>query len=263
MCVWVTPETWRDPRRDCFSKFVGELGTVNWASEGSHSVSLRQIFLRKSGGSLSHIYGLEKFTCVADGGSDVLRLDNSVVSVCGNTQLQGGCTYTARGALGYVLGVGDTEQTFSRQPDGVVSGTQPGGEPVRCPAPKGDSENSEDMCSDSADARSCGVSWASGYSIVEDPALGTRMTTDSGTDGGLLTSEPQVCANLCLGSSVASDCDGTLYGHTWAVSCASGHVASDMDDAVFKCQAPPGFPDGTLPRCELLVCTGGECRGHL
>ena len=48
---------------------MGELGTVSWASEGSHSVSLRQIFLRESDESLSHIFGPEKFTCVADGGS--------------------------------------------------------------------------------------------------------------------------------------------------------------------------------------------------
>ena len=29
-----------------------------------------------------------------------------------------------------------------------------------------------------------------------------------------------------------------------------------MDDAVFKCPSPPSFPDGTLPRCVLPVCTG-------
>ena len=31
-----------------------------------------------------------------------------------------------------------------------------------------------------------------------------------------------------------------------------------MDDTVFQCLAPPGFPDETLPRCVLLVCTGQE-----
>ena len=85
--------------------------------------------------------------------------------------------------------------------------------------------SSEDMCSDSADDRSCRGSWASGSSIVEDPAVWTQMTNDSGTDGDLLTSEPQAGADLSLGSSVVSDCDGTL------------------------------------PRCELLVCTGQEFDG--
>ena len=47
-----------------------------------------------------------------------------------------------------------------------------------------------------------------------------------------------------------------LKNQTCTVSCASGFVASDMDDAVFKCPAPPSIPDGTLPRCVLLVCTG-------
>ena len=45
------------------------------------------------------------------------------------------------------------------------------------------------------------------------------------------------------------------------MSCASGYVASDMDDAVFKCLAPPGVPDETLPRCVLLDCTGQEFDG--
>ena len=31
-----------------------------------------------------------------------------------------------------------------------------------------------------------------------------------------------------------------------------------MDDAVFQCLSPPCFPDETLPRCVLLVCTGQE-----
>ena len=31
-----------------------------------------------------------------------------------------------------------------------------------------------------------------------------------------------------------------------------------MNDAVFQCLALPGIPDGTLPRCVLLVCTGQE-----
>ena len=45
------------------------------------------------------------------------------------------------------------------------------------------------------------------------------------------------------------------------MSCASDYVASDMDDAVFKCLAPPGIPDGTLPSCVLLVCPGEEFDG--
>ena len=48
----------------------------------------------------------------------------------------------------------------------------------------------------------------SGCSIVEDLAAWTRTTNDSGTDGGLLTSELHAGADLSLGSSVASDCDG-------------------------------------------------------
>ena len=66
------------------------------------------------------------------------------------------------------------------------------------------------------------------------------------------------CVDLSLGSSVASDCGGTLHSH-WTVSCASGYFA--MDDAVFKCLAPPGIPDGLLPRCVSLVCTGQELDG--
>ena len=96
---------------------------------------------------------------------------------------------------------------------------------------------------------------------VGDPAVWTRTTNDSWTDGGLFTCEPQACADLSLGSSAASDCGGTLYSHTCTVSCPSGYVASDMDDAVFQCLAPPGFPDGTLPRCVLQVCTGQEFDG--
>ena len=61
-----------------------------------------------------------------------------------------------------------------------------------------------------------------GYSILEVLAAWTRTTNVSGTDGGLFTSELQAGADLSLGSSVASDCDGTL------------------------------------PRCVLLVCTGQE-----
>ena len=171
----------------------------------------------------------------------------------GDTQLRTRDTCTARCALGYVLGVGGTEQTFCCQPDGVVvSGTQLVCEPLQCSAPKVDSECGVDVCIDISDERSCVISCASGYSIVGDPA----MTNDSWTDGGLPTCEPQASVDLSLGSSVVSDWDGTLDSHTSTVSCASGYVASDMDDAVFQCLAPPRVPDGTLPRCVLLVCTG-------
>ena len=44
-------------------------------------------------------------------------------------------------------------------------------------------------------------------------------------------------------------------------SCVSGYVASDTDDAVFKCPAPPGIAVGTLPSCVLLVCPGQEFDG--
>ena len=125
--------------------------------------------------------------------------------------MQGGDPYTARGAPGYVLGVGHTEQTFSCQPDGVVSGTQPVWEPVRCSAPKGDSEHGEDVCSDSADESSCEVSWVSGHSTVEDRAVWTRVTTDSGTDGGLLTSEPQAGADLTVPNSGALERSGRTF----------------------------------------------------
>ena len=73
-----------------------------------------------------------------------------------------------------------------------------------------------------------------------DPAVWTGLTNGSWTDGGLPTCEPQGCADLSLDSSVVSDCDGTLYSHTCTVSCASGYVAGDMDDAVFQCLAPAG-----------------------
>ena len=208
--------------------------------------------------SLAHLRNL---TCVADVCSYVPNLDNSVVRDCGDMQLGTGDTGTARCAPGYVLGVGDTEQTFSCQPDGVVSGTQPVCELLPCSAQKGDSEYRGDVCINRADERSCMVSCASDCPIVGGPAVWTCMTNDSWTDGSLSTCEPQVCADLSFGSSVASDGDGTLHSHTWTVFCASGHVASDMDDAVLKCLAPPGIPDGTLPRCVLLVCTGQEFDG--
>ena len=101
-------------------------------------------------------------------------------------------------------------------------------EPLPCSARKVDSEYGVDVFIDSADERSCVVSCASGYSIVADPAVRTRMTNGSWTDGGLSTCEPQAYADLSLGSSVVSDCDGTLYGHTCTGSCASGYVTSDI-----------------------------------
>ena len=142
--------------------------------------------------------------------SHVPNLDNSVVSDCGDTHLRTGDTCTARCALGSVLGVGDTEPTFSCQRDGVVSGTQPFCEPLPFSAPKVDSEYGVDVCICSVDEISCMVSCANGYSMVGDPAVWTGLTNNSWTDGGLPMCEPQVCADLSLGCSVASDCDGTL-----------------------------------------------------
>ena len=250
--VCITPGT----QAECSSKLVGELCTVSCVSGDSNSVELPQIFLCESNESLLHIFGPENFTCVADVCSYVPNLDDSVVSDCGNTQLRTGDTGTARCAPGSVLGVGDTEQTFSCQPDRVVPGTQPVCESLSSSAPKVDSEYCVDVCIYIADVRSCMVSCANGFSMVGDSAVWTCMTNDSWTDGGLPICEPQVCADLSLGSSAASDCDWTLYSHTWTVSCASGYAASDMDDADFKCLAPPGIPDGLLPRCVPLLCPG-------
>ena len=123
---------------------------------------LPQIFLCESDESLLHIFGPENFTCVADACSNVPNSENSVVSDCGDTQLRTGDTGTARCAPGSVLSVGDTEQTFSCQPDGAASGTQPVCEPWPCSAPKVDSEYGVDVCIYSADERSCMVSCANG-----------------------------------------------------------------------------------------------------
>ena len=68
------------------------------------------------------------------------------MSDCGDTPLRTGDTCTVKCAPGSVLGVGDTEQTFSCQSDGVVSGTQPVCEPLPCSAPKTDSEYRVDVC---------------------------------------------------------------------------------------------------------------------
>ena len=90
---------------------------------------------------------------------------------------------------------------------------------------QGDSENSEDMCRDSADERSCGFSWASGHSIVEDSAVWPRMTNHSGTDSGLLTNAPQAGADLSLGSSVVSDCMGLFPGASGWFACVRNSTA--------------------------------------
>ena len=103
----------------------------------SHQKPWRGADLRvcESTENLLHIFGPENFTCDADVCSHVPNSDNSVVSDCGDSQLRTGDTCTARCAAGYVLGVRDTEQTFSCQPDGVVSGTQPVCELLPCSAP--------------------------------------------------------------------------------------------------------------------------------
>ena len=124
------------------------------------------------------------------------------------------------------------EQKAARVRSTCVAGCATGYKP--CSAPMSDSEYGVDVCIGRADERSCMVQCGNGYSIVGYPAVWTCMTNDSWTDGGLPTCEPEVCADLSLGSSVASDRDGTLCSHTCTVSCALGHVASDMDDAVFS-----------------------------
>ena len=221
---------------------VGELCTVSGASEYSNSVDLPQIFLCESNESLLGIFGLENFTCVAEVCSSVPNLDNSIVNDCGDTQLRTSDTCTAARRTVYSVSEIPSKRSLASQK-------------VLC------QEHSlfcdEDVCIDSADERSCVVPCASGYSIVGDPALRTCMTQGAWTDGGLLTCEPQACADLSLGSSVVSDCDGTLYRITCTVSCASGYVISDMNDAVFQCLAFPGFPDG----CVLLNGTGQEFDG--
>ena len=66
---------------------------------------------------------------------------------------------------------------------------------------------------------------------------------------------------MSLGSPVVPDCDGTLYSHTGTVSCASGYVASDTDNAVSQCLAPPGVPDGTLQEFDDLQGIAHNCDG--
>ena len=127
--VCVTPETVEGTKED--------LGTATlWICRRSSCVSLL------------HIFGPENFTCVADVCSYVPNLG------CGDTHLRTGDTCAAECAPGIVLGVGDTEQTFSCQPDGVVSGTQPVCQPLPCSAPKADSGYGVDVEIDQADERS-------------------------------------------------------------------------------------------------------------
>ena len=144
--VCVTPGT----KENSSGKLVGEIGTVSCVSGDSHFVHGQQIFLCESNESLSHIFEPENLT-----------------------QLR-------TGALGYVLGVGDTEPTFSCQPGRVVSGTQPVCKPLPGSAPNVDSEYEVNGCIDSADERRCVVSCTSDRSIEEGPAVWTGMTNDSG-----------------------------------------------------------------------------------
>ena len=150
MCV--TPGT----QENSSGKLVGEIGTVSCVSGYSHLVDVPQIFLRGSNESLLHIFEPENLT--------QLRTDD---------------TRTARGAPGYVLGVGDTEPTLSCQPDGV-----PVCEPWPRSAPKVDSEYGVDVSIDSVDERSCVVSWVSDCSIEEGPSVWTEMTNDFWTNDG-------------------------------------------------------------------------------
>ena len=178
------------PRENSSGKLVGEIGTVSCVSAYSHLVDVPQIYLCESNESLLHIFEPENLT-----------------------QLRTGDTRTARGAPGNVLCVGDSEPTFSRQPGGVVSGTQPVGKSLPGSAPKVDSEYGVNGCTDSADERRCVVSCRSDCSIEEGPVVWTE-TNDSWTNDGDPTGEPQACANLSLGSSVVWDCDETLCSRT-------------------------------------------------
>ena len=177
-----------------------------------------------------------------------------------------GATRTQPGAPCFVLGVGDTEQTLSCQPDGVVSGTQPVCEPVRCSAPKGASEY-EDVCSDSADERSCGVSWASGYSIMEYPAV--RTVYDSGTDGGLFTSEPQAAPTRAWAARSCRIVVGLFPGAccwlrnstAWRVSCTLATVFVSVSIAEAE------GAHGVAGTCRVCVCVAhplvGSTEGNL
>ena len=179
--------------------------------------------------------------------SSVPNLDNSVVSDCGDTPLRTGDTCTARCA----------PRTNVLSPARWCCQAQPVCKllPVQH---RTLIQSTVWRCAFSADERRCVVSCANGCSIVGDLAVWTCMTNNSWLDSGLSTGEPQACADSSFGKSVVSDCDGTLHSHTRTVSCASGYVASDMVNAVFQCLAPPSTPDGTLPRCVLLACTGQE-----
>ena len=161
-----------------------------------------------------------------------------------------GDTCTARGAPGCVFGVGETKQTFPSQPDGVALGTQPVCAPLSGAALKADSE------------RRCVVSCTSDCSIEEGtavwPGYDERSLDERQRSHGRAAGS---CANLRLGSSLVSDCSGTLYSHTGTVSCPSGYVASDVYDTVFKCLVPPCITEGTLPRCDLLVGPGQDFDG--
>ena len=131
---------------------------------------------------MAYNFGLENSTCVVDMCFYVPNLGGSVVSDCGDTR-------TARCAPGNVLGVGDTEQTFSCQPDDVVTGTQPACEALPLSAPNIDSEFVVDLCIDRAEEGSCLVSGARGSPIERDPSVCTCVTNDSLIDDGLTTGE--------------------------------------------------------------------------
>ena len=83
-------------------------------------------------------------TCVVDTCFSVPNLGGSVVS-------DGGDTRPATGTPGYVLGVGDTNQTSFCQPEGIMSGAQPVCEPLPPSAPNIDSKSVLDVCSDLAE----------------------------------------------------------------------------------------------------------------
>ena len=133
---------------DGSSKLVGELCTVSCVSGSCNPVNLKPSC--DSSESLSHNFGQENSTCVADMCLYVPNLGGSVVSDCGDTR-------PGSDTLGFVLGVGDTKQMFFCRSEGTMLGTQPVCEPLPLSAANIDSESVVDVCIDRAEEGSCVV----------------------------------------------------------------------------------------------------------
>ena len=148
--------------------------------------------------------------------------------------------------------MGDTEQTFSCQPDGVVSETQPGGEPVLAPLkgsvaiigslpicladlcamddiPSGTSHD----CDGIAFLASCCANCLDDYAPVDV----TSPTLSCGSNGFLVNDTTPfypVCKALsCLSSSLlnddtveGSDCSSLILGEACVVTCTDGYFAA-------------------------------------